>query len=115
MEDERQSAWTTLVGCLLAPLALLYVPLIPLLVWFGWNKLNAKPDYVIGYLEKFIARSEGALDWDQFCSVPLTDPRLDAIRKRACRLWKPQGLTGADMWELQTLLAEARQLGGKRG
>lgn len=110
MNHRQQSVWMSTIGCVTAPLWLLLVPIIPFLTWLGWNKLNAKPRYVIEYLEKFIARSEGGWDWDDFCSVPLTDPALDEIRERACGLWKPDGLTSGDFEELRALLNEARSL-----
>jgi hypothetical protein len=113
MIDHRQSGWKTALGCLLSPFLLLIVPLIPLLTWFGWNKLNAKPSYVAEYLEKFIAGTEGGWDWDDFCSIPLTDSTLDGIRDQACRLWKPGGLTESDIEHLRGLLDETRSLEGK--
>ncbi len=104
-----QPVWKMALGCLIAPFALLVAPFIPLLNWLGWNKLNAKPDYVVGYLEEFVAGSEGGWDWDDFCSIPLTDPRLEDIRERACELG-PWARDEVDIAALQELLAEARAL-----
>ena len=110
MSQREQPLWKTVLGCALAPFILLLVPFIPLLTWLGWNKLNAKPSYVIEYLEKFIARTEGDWDWDDFCSIPLTDEALDSIRERACDLWKPDGLGDDDIEQLRTLRDEAKSL-----
>lgn len=113
MAADGQPLWKTLTGCLIAPFAILLIPFIPLLNWFGWNKMNAKPKYVIEYLERFIEGAEGEWDWDDFCSIPLTDPALDDIRERACNLWRPEGLTEADVEQLRRILNEARALEAK--
>lgn len=84
--------------------------LIPILNLFGLNKMKASPDYVAGYLEKFIAGSEGASDWDDFCSIPLADPTLDGIVNEVCSFAPPNELNEAGRDELRRLLAEVKAL-----
>lgn len=113
MNTNRQAIWKPVLGCFLAPFAILAIPFIPLLNWLGWNRKTAKPDYVVEYLERFIAGTEGEWDWDDFCSVPLRDPRHDDIRERACRFGPPVPLTEQNREELRKLVEEARSLAGK--
>lgn len=113
MDRDTSSVWQNLLGCLALPFGLLLIPVILVLNLLGLNKLKAKPEYVIDYLEKFIAGEEGGWDWDDFCSIPLTDPRLDDIRERACRFGSPSPLTEEDREELRRLLDEARALAKK--
>jgi hypothetical protein len=82
---------------------------IPVLNLLGLNKLKAKPEYVINYLEKFIAGAEGDWDWDDFSSIPLTDPKLESIRQRACDVG-PWTAGGVDHSVLEQLREEARAL-----
>jgi len=72
--------------------------------------MRAKPDYVIDYLERFIAGEEGSWDWDDFSSIPLTDPILEDIRQRACDVG-PWTAGGVDLEVLRGLLDETRSLG----
>jgi hypothetical protein len=109
VNGDSDPLWKKLVGWLLLPFALLLVPFIPILNWLGWNKMNAKPEYVIEYLEKFIAGTEGPWDWDDFSSIPLTNPKLENIRERACD-FGPWARDYVDVAAFEELLKEARAL-----
>lgn len=87
------------------PIVIVVIPVLSLL---GLNKLNAGPDYVAEYLEKFIGGTEGEWDWDDFCSVALKDEGLDEIREQACRFGPPAVLGENERDELRRLLAEVR-------
>ncbi len=94
----------------LAPVVLLAIVVIPTLNLLGLNKLSAGPEYVAGYLERFITGSEGSQDWDDFCSIPLKDEYLDSIVQRACAFAPPENFGDAERRELQKLLIEVRKL-----
>lgn len=66
---------------LLAPIA---VPLALLAsLWPGKNTVDRSTDEVAGFLRDFLDDSGGQWDWDEFESVPITDPELEQIRLRA--------------------------------
>jgi hypothetical protein len=87
---------------LLAPIA---VPLALLVsLWPGKKTVDRSPDEVAGFLRDFLDNSGGEWDWDEFESVPITDPELEHIRLQATT-------PGADLHkvlELAERLAEAR-------
>jgi len=108
--DDRDPVWKKFLGWLLLPVVLLVaIIVIPILNLLGLNKKNAKPEYVIDYLEKFIAGTESGWDWDDFSSIPLTDPTLEDIRQRACEFgpWAV-GELAPKIEALRGLLEEAR-------
>ena len=110
MSDADGPVWKKVLGCFLLPFIIpVMIIVIPLLNLFGLNKKKATPDYVISYLEKFIAGEDGDRDWDDFSSIPLTDPQLENIRQRACDAG-PWTALGMDISVLQQLLEEARAL-----
>ncbi len=90
----------------IGPLILLAAPVILLLNLFGLNKMSAGPEYVAGYLERFIAGTEGDCDWDDFCSIPLKDAELESIRGRICDLAPWHGVSDSLDSELRGLLDE---------
>src|SRR5277367_4443040 len=74
---------------LLVPVVL---PLAFLTRRFSGNAtMDRSPQDVAGFLRDFIAGEGGDWDWDEFESVPITDPVLDHIRtEAACRLPGPE-------------------------
>jgi hypothetical protein len=92
--------------------------LAPLLVPIGFlanvlpsgKTADRTPEDVIGFMSDLISGSGGPWDWDEFESVPITDPQLDAIRRRAI----PAGPPGPDVATLQSLIAEVRVLSRQR-
>jgi hypothetical protein len=69
-------------------------------------KLSASE--VATYLRDFIEGGGGAWDWDDFTSVPIGDPRLEEIRRRAAAIDIP--VTGEGSAMLRELLVEADDL-----
>lgn len=66
---------------LLAPIA---VPLALLAgLWPGKKTVDRSADEVVGVLRDFLDNSGGQWDWDEFESVPITDPELEDIRLQA--------------------------------
>jgi hypothetical protein len=43
---------------------------------------------VADIIEQFVECRGGTWDWDDFCSFPIEDPELDAIRVQCCSLPK---------------------------
>ncbi len=101
------SGWPAI---LLAPLA---IPIIVLIVvahrLFG---LKTSKDRTAGevevYLRDFLDGIGGAWDWDDFTSIEITDPQLDAIREEAA--WVSLPLTEAGRATLRDLLVHVRAL-----
>jgi hypothetical protein len=63
---------------------------------------------VVGYLDDFLEHRGGDWDWDDFTSIPITDPRLEAIRRQADMVRLP--LDDAGRAKLADLLAQAKAL-----
>ena len=99
------SGWPAI---LLAPVV---VPIILLIVvaerLFG---LKTSKDRTAGevetYLRKFLDGADGAWDWDDFTSIKITDPELDAIREEAA--WVSLPLTEDGRLTLRRLLDHVR-------
>ena len=92
---------------------LLVIVTLPIAVIAGLFASAEKrsPDEVADYLRNFIEGLGGEWDWDDFISVPIADPHLESVRKRAAAVDLPvteQGLT-----TLRGLLAEVERLGAK--
>lgn len=62
---------------------------------------------VAGFLRDFISGSGGEWDWDEFVSVPITDPKLEAIRKEAEMVGPGHSRADADFAEIAELLRRA--------
>lgn len=66
------------------------------------------PDEVATCLRNVLHGGGGEWDWDDFTSVPIADPRLEEIRRRALAVEMPP--TEAALSVLHGLLAEAERL-----
>jgi hypothetical protein len=99
------SGWTAI---LLAPLV---IPIIVLLL-LGERLLGLKstaeltPEEVENYLQDFLDGCDGAWDWGDFTSIPITDPSLDAIREQAA--YVQLTLEGHGRATLEQLLEQVR-------
>ena len=69
-------------------------------------------DEVVTYLRDFLEGTGGAWDWDDFISIQIADPRLEAIRKRAFALRLPP--QDEDLALLKDLLSEAEAIAASR-
>jgi hypothetical protein len=72
------------------------------------QSVDRQPEDVVGYLRDLLEGAGGEWDWDDFESVPITDPRLESIRQRAARAGPPN----PDIVQLRALLAEAKLIAG---
>jgi hypothetical protein len=102
---------TNFLGCLLVPLVIPVFLIILPLQWLGILKSTAdrSADEVARYLENEINETSGDWDWDDFTSVPITDPFLDDMRAMASLVDYPPDEAGKD--ELRALLRQV--LGGE--
>jgi hypothetical protein len=101
------SGWPAM---LLAPV---FIPIILLLrlakSMFGLKSTeDLTPEDVERYLQEFLEGSGGDWDWDDFTSIPLTDPELDRIREEALYMEPP--LSEEDRLRLVELLAHVRTM-----
>jgi hypothetical protein len=57
---------------------------------------NLTKEEVAIEIEAFLSGTGGAVDWDEFCTFTLADPKLDKIRARCAGLDQefPPGLSG---------------------
>lgn len=66
------------------------------------------PAEVAGFIRDFLEDRGGEWDWDDFTSVPLADPELEAIRRDADLIALPVSEGGRE--QLKALLARAEIL-----
>ena len=66
------------------------------------------PKEVAGYIEDFIEGWGGEWDWDDFTSIPIANPWLDAIRRDAERVKLPVDEDGKA--KLRELLVTVRSV-----
>ena len=105
--------WLHIAGwppILLAPLA---IPIV-LLIVLGARLLGLKTSAdltardVEAYLRGFLDGTDGDWDWDDFTSIPITEPSLEAIRQEAALVDLP--LTEAGRATLSNLLEQVRSM-----
>jgi len=99
--DWHVSGW---LAVLLLPI-LLPVGLILQLLPFKKTRDRSPPE-VAGFLRDFIQGQGGEWDWDDFESVPITDPKLDRIRREGARAGPPN----PDLGKMADLLHQAEAL-----
>lgn len=98
---------------LLAPIAILVVLLVSLFSAVLGRKRTADLTAadVESYLEDFAEGRGADFDWDDFTTIPITDPALDAVRQRAEMIPLPR--TEGSRTQALRLLQEFRsQRGG---
>jgi hypothetical protein len=79
-------------------------------LWPGKKTVDRTADDVAGFLRDYLEGTGGDWDWDEFESVPITDPELDALRKRAALASPPS----PDLTVLRSVLAEAEDIAHRR-
>ena len=104
MQRASNNAITGWAAMLLAPLLIPIGLLVNLLR--GRKTTDRTPEDVIGFMNDLIDGSGGPWDWDEFESVSITDPELDAIRQRAI----PAGPPEPDVGTLRNLISEVQVL-----
>lgn len=106
--DPRFSGWRRAIGFigLMVVLPLIVIGIVFKLILLPFEKpAHRSTAEVARYLRDFIEGTGGEWDFDDFTSMPLADPRLEAIRDRAGR-WPD----GGDVSELWRLLEEAESI-----
>jgi hypothetical protein len=73
------------------------------------NSADLTPPDIERYLQDFIEGRSGDWDWDDFTSIPIRDPALEAIRQEAEMVQLPIDEVGDA--KLRELLARVRSLG----
>ena len=101
------SGWPAI---LLAPLAIPVILLIKLAErLFGLKtSVDLTAQDVESHLRDFLEGTGGDWDWDDFTSIPITDPRLDGFREEAALVPLPLDAEGEAT--LRRLLEEVRAL-----
>lgn len=74
--------------------------------------MNRTPEEVVQYLRDFLNGTGDPWDWDDFVSIPIADPRLEDIRRRAARLDLP--IADDETGPLKELLMEAEAIADVR-
>ena len=91
-------------------LAIIFLPLAAmaglLSAVFGLREKRSAAE-VATYLRNFVDGGGGEWDWDDFISVPIADPYLDDVRKRAQAVELPP--TDEGMMTFRELLAEVER------
>ena len=105
--DWHISGWPAVVlAIVLSPLLALWALALKLK---PFQKTSARtPGEVAGYIGDFLDGTGGEWDWDDFISVPITDPRLEAIRQEARGVYLPANEGGKQ--KLEELKLRARSL-----
>lgn len=106
-QQRHISGWPAI---LLAPIAIPVILAVQLLQKLHILKSTADleaPD-VEKYLRDFLDGGGGEWDWDDFTSIPITDPTLESIREQAA--WVALPLDNEGRATLEHLLAEVEML-----
>jgi hypothetical protein len=105
--DWHISGWPAAVlAPLLLPIALL-LRILPIK-----QTRDRTAEEVAGFLRDFINHTGGAWDWDDFTSVPITAPELEALRAEACEIELPIDEVG--LGKLRELLEKSEKLAKHR-
>lgn len=99
------------IGCILGIILLPPFIILKLIMMPFEKGSHRSPQYVARYIRDFIDDTSGEWDWDDFNSIPLADPRLEAIRLAACNVNLPCG--DEELAELEALYDEAQGLAKK--
>lgn len=101
------SGWPAI---LLAPLAIPIILLIKLAEQLLGLKtsVDLMADDVESYLRDFLDGTGGDWDWDDFTSIPITDPALEGVREEAASVPLPLDADGEAT--LRRLLEQVRAL-----
>ena len=104
MQRGSTHAITGWMAVLLLPVAL---PLVFLAsVWPGKKTVDRTPEEVAGLIDDFTDGTGSDWDWDNFESLSITDPTLDALRQEAIKVGPPY----EDVERLRSIAARARAM-----
>ena len=76
------------------------------------GKVHRTPEDVVACLSNFLENRGDPYDWDDFISVDIADPALEAIRAAAANIDLPVNADGES--RVRDLLTEARQVARER-
>jgi hypothetical protein len=101
---DRTPWWQRIIAIALLPV------LIPAAAIVGlfFKPIRRTPEEVESFLSDFIAGVGQPYDWDDFTTIPIADPGLEAIRSRAADIKLPGTAEGSAT--LEQLLAEVQTL-----
>ncbi|MBI3303623.1 MAG: hypothetical protein HYZ72_16285 [Deltaproteobacteria bacterium] len=75
------------IGPIVAVVSLIILLTVPLQRWLAKRRgPRMTASQVAATIQNFLDGTSGSWDWDDFISVPIGDPELDAIRTRCARL-----------------------------
>jgi hypothetical protein len=99
------TGWAAILAApFLIPIALL-LQLLPLK-----KTTDRTADEVAGFLRDFLEGTGGDWDWDEFETLPITDPVLDLIRQEAAMAGPGYTRESADFGKLTALLKRVEAL-----
>jgi hypothetical protein len=92
-------------------LAILLIPIGLIAQLLPFKKTRDRtPAEVARYLRDFINGTDGDWDWDDFESIPITDPVLEDVRRQAALVGPGASRANADFDKLTVLLAKVEAL-----
>lgn len=108
----KHSQWhiSGLPAFLLAPIAIpcIIIGIICQKVFGLKSTADLTPLDVANYLEDWIDGKGGDWDWDDFTSIPITDPYLESVREEAAHMAYPLGED--DIVRLRELVRDVKAL-----
>lgn len=103
--DPENSFWRNTAGVVAAAILIPVAIVVKLISMPFERPAKRTAEEVAQYLRAFLDDSGGEWDWDDFTSIPLADPRLESIRRRAASVELP--VTEEGRRTLVALLGEA--------
>jgi hypothetical protein len=104
----ESSIWAKILGGFILIFVLPIFIVVKILIKPFERPSKVSADDVVTYLRDFLEGTGDDWDWDDFISIEIADPQLEAIRKRALALRLPPG--GEDIALLKELLSEAETI-----
>lgn len=110
MARHRQIHISGWVAILLTPIAwpIALVAMLATRIGLLKGTTDLTADDVSGYIQDFLEGAGGEWDWDDFTSIPITDPSLDLIREEASYVQLPLTFEGENT--LRGLLEQVRAM-----
>ena len=104
----NSSLWQKSIGFLLLMFVVPIAIVVKLMTLPFERPTKRSPTEVAKYLRDFLNGTGGDWDWDDFISIEIADPRLEAIRQQAAALELP--MADEDTGSLRELICEAEAL-----
>jgi hypothetical protein len=108
MPAQNSSGWLRAIGACAFVIVMLPAAFAAGLLSKG---RKCSPEELASELKKFATGAEGETDWDRLESVPMRDPRLEAIRQEAMTVNLP--LQAEDRAKLGLLAAKVETLSSR--